>query len=272
MFSYRRYRIKLDAKKRFEPVGIFLLVLLFIISVITLLIYQFKSFKDNDELKELKKDIGFNEENEEQYVTIDGVKVQKKFEKLYRDNKDFVGWLQVEGTSIDYPVLQNNDDTYYLHKGFDQEYSAGGSIFMDSRCDILYPSDNFLLYGHHMINRTMFGSLDSYENEDYYKSHKYVHFDTIDSDGLYEVIAAFRTKLYTEDTNNFQFNKFIYASTPTEFDEFIYNCKNLTPFKIDTTATFGDQLLTLSTCAYHTHNGRFVVVAKKINIKGELEK
>lgn len=201
-----------------------------------------------------------------EYENIDGVDVQKKFVNLYKKNKDFIGWLTIDGTDVDYPVMQTKDDEeFYLKKDFDKAYSASGTLFLGARADIYGPSDNIIIYGHNMKAGTMFHALLSYEKEDYYKEHNMIEFDTIHDNAVYEVIAAFRTEIKEGDSKNFNYYDFVDASSKEEFDDYVSKVKSLTPYTIDKTAEYGDKLITLSTCAYHATEGRYVVVAKKVN-------
>lgn len=99
-----------------------------------------------------------------------------------------------------------------------------------------------------------------YESEDFYQDHKTIHFDTLDSFGEYEVIAAFKTVAYSEQ--GFKYYHFVRAEQEEDFDEFIAKCKELALYDTGVTAEYGDQLITLSTCEYSRTNGRMVVVAK----------
>lgn len=197
-------------------------------------------------------------------LDIDGVHVQEKFEKLYRANNDFVGWITIPGTSVDYPVMQTKDDEeFYLHKDFNKEYSDSGTLFASSKSKLMTQSDNVLIYGHNMKAGTMFHTLLNFEDEDFYKKHHNIYFDTLEENGKYEVIAAFRTEI-TDDASSFKYYDFYQAESKEEFDEFVAKAKSLTPYTIDSTVEYGDRLLTLSTCAYHADEGRYVVIAMKV--------
>ncbi|MDE6023872.1 MAG: class B sortase [Lachnospiraceae bacterium] len=201
----------------------------------------------------------------DRFYDVDGKSILRKFVYLYKRNTDFVGWLTIEGTIVDYPVMQSMyDEEYYLRRGFDKEYSYAGTLFADTSCDIEKPSDNIIIYGHHMNTGKMFHELEEYDDEDYYNKHKKIIFDTIYGSGEYEIIAAFRTKIYEVDYEGFKYYEFFNAENKEEFDSYVSNCKRLTPYEIPVTAKYGDNLITLSTCAYHETNGRFVVVARKI--------
>ena len=149
-----------------------------------------------NQIEVLKEKMPKNERSESQkkdcldYYLIDGKKIQENMKDLYIENQDFVGWLTIDNTSIDYPVMQcRRDMNYYLHRGYDKEYSGQGSLFANILSNVSAPSDNILIYGHHMITDTMFHSLTEYENEEYYRKHKYITFDSIYRTGTYEVIT-----------------------------------------------------------------------------------
>lgn len=201
---------------------------------------------------------------EVKYIDFDGTLVQKKFARLYKYNNDFVGWIKIEDTDIDYPVMQSMyEEEYYIYRDYDKESSSAGTLFVDTSSNLIM-SDNVLIYGHNMHTGKMFHDLLEYEDEEFYKKHKTFSFDTIHGDGTYEVIAAFRTKIYAVDYTGFKYYQFFDAATEEEFMSYVKNCVSMTPYTIANDVKYGDKLLTLSTCAYHTENGRFVVVAKKI--------
>lgn len=201
---------------------------------------------------------------EVKYIDFDGTLVQKKFARLYKYNNDFVGWIKIEDTDIDYPVMQSMyEEEYYIYRDFDKQSSSAGTLFVDTSSDIIM-SDNILIYGHNMHTGKMFHDLLEYESEEFYKNHKTFTFNTIHGDGTYEVIAAFRTKIYEVDYTGFKYYQFFDASSEEEFMNYVKNCVSMTPYTITNDVKYGDKLITLSTCAYHTTNGRFVVVAKKI--------
>lgn len=200
-----------------------------------------------------------------EFVEVNGVRVQKKFEDLYRANNEFVGWIKIKGTNIDYPVCQKpGDNEYYLSHNYEQNYAASGCIYMDGQAT-LDESDNMLLHGHHMRSGTMFQNLMKYEKEDFYREHKKFRFDTINGNGRYEVVAVFRSKIYDEDdTTSFKYYEFFNAADEEAFNEYVAEIKARSIYDTGVDVEYGETLLTLSTCAYHTKEGRMVVVAKKI--------
>lgn len=200
-----------------------------------------------------------------EFTEVDGELIQTKYVKLYERNKDFIGWITIGDTVVDYPVMQNKDNNeFYLRKDFDGKYSEAGTLFADNSSNIKEQSDNIIIYGHNMKSGKMFHDILNYEDEEYYNKYKYIIFNTIYEDSIYEVIAAFYTEIYPEDYTGFKYYNFFNATDEQQFDYYVSNCRRLTNYETSD-AKYGDKLITLSTCAYHTENGRFVVVAKKVS-------
>ena len=186
----------------------------------------------------------------------------RKYAALYQENEDFVGWLSIEGTGIDYPVLQCEDDEYYLHHDFYGEDSKYGCLYVREQAD-LDDGTNFIIYGHNMRDGAMFGDLDLYLKESFFQEHPTIHFDTLYEERVYEIVAVFRSQVYRAGDEVFKYYQFYEADTREEFEEFYRNIKALSIYDTGVEAEFGDTFLTCSTCAYHVEDGRFVVVAKR---------
>ena len=188
-----------------------------------------------------------------------------EYKAMYLKNKSLIGWIKIDDSRIDYPVMQTVDNEYYLKHNFNQEEDANGCIFLDCNCDVILGNTNLILYGHHMNSGTMFSSIVKYGNKDYYEKHKIIQFDTIYEKGTYEVMYAFRTHIYNTDEIVFKYYQFIDANSEAEFDSAMEAMSELSLYDTGVTASYGDRLLTLSTCDYQENNGRFAVVAKKID-------
>lgn len=185
----------------------------------------------------------------------------EKYAAILEKNSDFVGWLRIDGTNINYPVMQSPDNPdFYLKHSFDKEYSNYGVPYVQENCE-LGVSDNITIYGHHMNDGSMFADLCKYESEVFYKEHKTIHFDTMDGFGEYEVVAAFKTVAYSNE--GFPYFLFVNGDKPEDFNNFVTKCKELALYDTGVTAEYGDKLITLSTCEYSRNNGRMVIVAKK---------
>ena len=187
----------------------------------------------------------------------------EKYAPVYEQNSDFVGWITIDDTGINYPVMQTKDDpNFYINHGFDKNYSEYGVPYVQADCEI-GNSDNVIIYGHNMKNGTMFSDLERYADESFFSEHRYIRFETLRDYGTYEIFAVFRTVAYSED--GFKYYNFVDAEDAEDFNNYIGKCKQLSLYDTGVTAVYGDKLLTLSTCEYTRTNGRFVVVAKLVN-------
>ena len=191
-----------------------------------------------------------------------------EYQELYLQNNDMVGWIKVEDTKINYPVMQSKDNpNFYLKHGFDKAYTDYGCPYVQERCDVKAPSDNLIIYGHHMNNGSMFSDLMKYQNKDFWEKYKTIHFNSLTDKCNYEVVAAFKTVAYSVD--GFRYYDFVEAENAEAFDSYIAKCKELALYDTGVTAEYGDKLITLSTCEYSRKNGRMVVVAKLITEGGD---
>ncbi len=183
---------------------------------------------------------------------------------LQQENPDIVGWIEIENTKINYPVLQGIDNDYYLNHNYKKQKTQKGSIFLNKDYNWDIPSSNLQIYGHNMKNGEMFQGLLKYKSESYYKEHPTIRFTTAKEDAIYEIISVFPSRVYYQTEKNvFRYYYFIHAETKEEYDSFVENAKKASLYEIEETAEYGDQLMTLSTCAYHIEDGRFVVIARK---------
>lgn len=188
-----------------------------------------------------------------------------KLEELQKENSDIIGWIEIENTDINYPVLQGEDNDYYMNHNYKKEYSMNGSIFLDKDYNWNPPSSNLLIYGHNMKNSTMFQTLLKYRDITYYEDHPIIRFTTNLEDSNYEIISAFNSRVYYKSEQDvFRYYYFIDAKDEEEYNEFVENAINASLYDTNKTAVYGEQLMTLSTCSYHVKDGRFVVVAKKM--------
>ena len=186
---------------------------------------------------------------------------------LHEKNPDCIGWLTVEGTMIDYPVMYHpEEENYYLHRDFDGNYNANGCLFLAENCEP-ETSDNLIIYGHHMNSGKMFAALEGYKDRAFYEEHPLITYNTLHGEETYQVLAAFSTPVYTG--SDFAYYAFTKASSEKEYGSFIQAVKERSFYDTGVTAAYGEKLLTLSTCEYSQKNGRMVVVAKKIENKQE---
>ena len=185
-----------------------------------------------------------------------------EYAAVFEQNNDFYGWLRIDDTPINYPVMHTpNDPQYYLRRAFDKSDAQSGTPFLDGAC--FEGCGNYIVYGHHMKNETMFGTLPKYADKEYWEQHRTISFDTLYEHGEYEVIAAFYGKAIAEGDPGFRYYQYTDLTDPDVFAEYMEQVNAAAIYDTEITAEYGDELITLSTCSYHTTDGRFVVVAKK---------
>lgn len=189
-----------------------------------------------------------------------------KYQDLYAQNSDLVGWLTIDAIGVDYPVMQTpGDNEYYLRRGFDKLYSLAGSLFLDENCRITSPSTaNWLIYGHNMSDGSMFGQLDKYAEESFYREHPTLEFDTLYEEMQWQIVAVIRTQVGADDL---PYYTFFDASSERDWQAKYQAVMDLALYDTGVTAQYGDQLLTLSTCGTtsSTTDKRLAVIAKRID-------
>lgn len=196
---------------------------------------------------------------------VQALQVLPEYTELLQQNPEMVGWIAIDDTQINYPVVQKEkDDEYYLDHAFDQSSNANGCIFVDSRCRIVNPTTNTIIYGHNMKSGMMFGGLKKYLNAGYWENHRYVHFNTIYEYRTYEIVAVCLSQVQYQDQATYRYYDFISAGTEQEFQAFVSNVNELAVFGSASGLTKSDKILTLSTCNSYTEDGRLFVVAKRI--------
>ena len=185
---------------------------------------------------------------------------------LYKQNHDFAGWLTVPDTNIDYPVMYTPDDPdYYLHRAFDGSDSISGTPFVGDGGTI--DSDCFIIYSHNMKNDTMFGTLDKYSDEAFFQENPTFTFTTLTETRTYEVFAAVKARILSDSEAGFQYYDSSGDLSKADFNKLLVWLKDNSLYDSEINPEDGDQILLLSTCSYHTDNGRFVVAARRVDNK-----
>ena len=186
------------------------------------------------------------------------------YEDLKKANDDFVGWLRIPDTRISYPVMQTlNSPEYYLDKDFKKQYSASGTLFAASICDVDMPSDVVTIYGHRMKTGAMFGSMGDFLEQDFFAEHEDVIFDTLSGRGEYKIYCLFSEAVGTGN----EFAYYLYSVFPDEgfFDDFLGRMKGFMQIENPLyEPVYGDKVLFLSTCEYTHENGRLVMAAVRV--------
>ncbi len=200
------------------------------------------------------------------------------WKSLKKINNDIIGWIKMDNTKIDYPVLwsksDNRDYQYYLNHNYKKNWDSYGSIFLDYRCKKGADSQNVVLHGHHIRDGSLFGNLLKFGgtsgNLDFYKKTPVLEFDTPKGDGTYKIISVFKTNTLSSHGEffNYMIGDF---QNEKDFMNYVYNVRVRSLFNCPVDVNEDDELITLSTCSYEFTNFRTVVVARKVR-KGESPK
>ena len=188
-----------------------------------------------------------------------------KFKELYAENPDIRGWLKIDGMKIDYPVMtRSGNNDYYLDKNFEGKKDKNGLLILDYRCDLMSGAQNFIIYGHNMSSGVMFGTLKNYKSKAFCEEHPIIQFDSLYEEAEYQVVAAMLSEVAYADEDVFRYYDAIDMSTEESFNAFYENISEKALYTTGETLSFGDSCLILSTCDRYKEDGRFVVIAKKI--------
>lgn len=259
------------------------LIIVFICSSSSVIYYKYKLEKSDKAIEEVRKQVIKNPENiivekqpikeekehkedEENEEKTEELKVLTEYEKLYQENQDLIGWIKIDETNVNYPVMQTKEPKnpiFYDHRSFQKEEDVKGLPLIDSRCNL--ESENIIIYGHNMKDGTMFGSLKKYKEKSYYEKHPIIQFDTIYEKSQYQIIGVLLSKIYYDNDapkGEYLYYENIELDSEEQFQEYVNNVKKDSLYDIEETAQYGDKLITLFTCHYHTEDGRLLVVAK----------
>ncbi len=270
-------------------------VIIFILSTVGFVISWISELKDDRALEEqqttLHEDMQMAIEFEETIVSENVPEptvymnpfeevnpiILSEYEVMHEENDDFIGWLSIEDTVIDYPVMQcAEDENFYLSHDFYRDKNKNGCLILDNDSNAgvgtkeqeytngSNPSTNLIIHGHTMKSGQMFGNLKLYQDKEYGLSHNIICFDSLYEKREYELIAVFYSQVYYQSEDVFKYYTFFQADTQEEFDDWYNNIKEMSLYDTGVTAEFGDEFITLSCCAYHVEDGRFVVVGRRI--------
>ena len=251
-------------KEKCRKLFLKIFIVLFLVSLIYLINAFWYSIKEEQETDELLNKIEIDSEIIEETKESKNEMVEK-VKTLKQQYSDVIGWIEIDGTNINYPVMQCEDNDFYMTHDYKKEESKRGSLFLDKDYDWTIPSSNLLIYGHNNTkDGSMFADLLKYKERKFYEEHPTIKFVTDKEEAEYEIIAAFLSRVYYKsETNVFRYYYFINAENEEEYNNYIINAKEASLYNTGKTAKYGDQLITLSTCEYSQEDGRFVVVARK---------
>jgi sortase B len=255
---------KCKNSKKYIAVLKILLIIFFIFIVVIIGYFAYYLYNSNKN-KALYKKISIEYDNIIDEENSDGVTNNiLKVINLKNKNSEVVGWIQIENTIIDYPILQTTDNNYYLTHNYKKENSKYGSIFVKSECDIQDINSNIIIYGHNMKDEQMFNTLIKYKDKDFYDEHKEIKIATEQEESIYTIVSVFKSRIfYQDETNVFRYYNYTKFENEENYNTFIENCKKIQLYDTGVSAEYGEQLITLITCEYSQENGRMVVVAKK---------
>lgn len=191
--------------------------------------------------------------------------ILEKYQDLYNKNPDLVGWLKIKGI-LDNPVMKKDEDSdYYLYRNFNKEESKYGSIYLNNECDLDLKSSISLIYGHSMKDGSQFGKLKKYLDNDFFEKNRIIELDTLYEENQYEVVGVFLSKIYNQDELNvFKYYNYKGLLSEDDFNDYKDGVEPLLKIGDLSEVTYGDTLVELVTCSYHTEEGKLIVLCKKI--------
>lgn len=219
-------------------------------------------YKKNDSIVREVQDIFYQEKDHLTASTSKGTpntsNIRSGFEELLKINEDVIGWITIEDTKIDYPIMQTENNTDYLRTSFYGDDLLAGSLFLDYRNDLKTGEErNLIVYGHRVRDGSMFEHLTKYLEEDFFESHRTFSFDTLYEGYEAEVFAVYNTMI---DFNYIQTD----FSSDEDYEHLLAEIQERSIYDVDLDLSAEDLILTLSTCEYSLHpdDSRLVVHAK----------
>ena len=219
--------------------------------------------ESQDDTQEEQQNEQENGQQEEQ-IKREDLTILPEYQGLYDQNPELMGWIRIEGTEIDYPVMQSvTSDEFYLTHDFNKNEDANGTLFISKDSDYINRDSNITIYGHNMKSGLMFGGLKHYLEDNYWNDHKNIEFDTLYEKGTYEIVAVCLAEVEYQDAKVFKYYQVTDIESKNDFQSYRSNIKKLSVFGGDVDIAYGDQILTLSTCNSYTEDGRLFLIAKK---------
>lgn len=265
MANNKKKKKKADAR----TIAMFICAFVAVASLSYFAFYNYQSSHSTEQIENIEKvknNKKLNLQKKKATVKVDEIETPPILDDLapvFALNQSAVGWIKIDGTGVDYPVMQTSNNDYYLNHNFNQEEDNNGSIYLDKDCSIWPRTQNLLIYGHNMKSGKMFGSLKKYKDESFYKDHSTIQFDTLYEKGTYQIMYVFNEVIHDESEVVFKYYQFINANSSEEFDSYMKEMEQMALYDTGVKAHYGDALITLSTCDYTKNSDRFVIVAKK---------
>lgn len=271
-FAYRFIPMKGDGGKEIARKSVVIASFLVFVSALSLLMYNmvFLSMKNAALNAEIQK-IAHGDDSDDSSDNKPEVDDVINWDELLKINDEIVGWIEIDNTKVDYPVLWHKEDNrnyqYYLSHNYKGDYDSFGSVFLDYRCENGTDSKNTVIHGHHIQDGSMFGDLMKYGgttgNLDFYKESPTIEFDTPEAQGTYKIISVFKTNTLSSQGEffNYMIGDF---QNEKDFMNYVYNVRVRSLFNCPVDVNEDDELITLSTCSYEFTNFRTVIVARKV--------
>ena len=190
------------------------------------------------------------------------IRIKAKINALKTQNKDIMGWITVDNTVIDYPIVASVDNTFYLNHAFDGSFSKSGAIFADYRNEPNFDDNyNTVIYGHNLMSGMMFSDMDKFFTKSFFKNNRYFYIYTERGIYVYETFCIAKVSIRVDYTRTEFFDS-------NEFLEFVYAMKSRSVYKTDTEFTENDRIVTLSTCTNAGNQAeRYCLMAKLVEIR-----
>lgn len=234
----------------------------------TNIIIKFVDYKQSDSLyEELYAEIeplstnGMQSSEEAPEVVDEYTKQKNNYASLKAKNEDYVFWVSVDNTNINYPVVQTTNNSTYLKTGFNKKKSNSGTIFMDTLNNFM-TDKNVVLYGHNMNNKTMFNNLNKFKEKSFFNKNNKIRIKNTNNGKVYtyEVFSVYHSD------NNFDYNTVVFNENYT-FEKYLEDIKARSMYKNNVEVTPRDRIITLSTCSYEFKGAKTSVHAKLVDVK-----
>ncbi|MBS6195180.1 MAG: class B sortase [Clostridiales bacterium] len=251
--------------KRLEKVSLVFCVMIFLICGKYLLDYWIDSYDNRqnyiqvEELAFPEKDDNNDETNESDQKSEDLQEEVFDYQALLEENADCIGWLSIDDTDISYPVVQGEDNEFYLHHDFYKKNAICGAIFLDYRNDVNRMQEHLILYGHQMKDGSMFKQLNGYKEKSFYEGHREITLFLGTQKYRYEVAAVYVTDL----AKSGDYYNYVHKETRKQQMEYLLQMAAYQLYETEITVRENDELLSLSTCEYSSANGRLIVLARR---------
>lgn len=256
-----RYNVKHKKSQKEKCKSTRILLFIICITCVSILIYNTIVFISN---KKIYNEINTENTKETSKTENNITENVKKVIDLKKENSDVIGWIQIDNTIINYPILQTADNNFYLEHNYKKEKSKYGSIYLHKNSNIMNINSNLIIYGHNMKDEQMFNTLLKYEDVNFYNEHKKIKIATETEENQYEIVSVFKSRIFYQDEKDvFRYYNYINFKDEAMYNEYIENCKKIQLYDTGVSVKYGEQLITLITCEYSQKNGRIVVVAKK---------